>query len=190
MPLEKGSSREAISKNVATEVEAGKPQKQAVAIAMRAAGKSRSDAGPVLWEVIFSASTSQKSLPTRRAIRVEAVTGVEAEEKAQSQLGKGNWLHLKTTKVGGSYEDAQSRSVADKISAMCDGVEALGRRVDAFAVKRRDIDERETFVDWRQVSKEDYDACSVGDKIKGGQKVVAKKKDGDKFLVQVRYRGP
>ena len=33
MPLEKGSSKEAFSHNVATEVHAGKPEKQAVAIA-------------------------------------------------------------------------------------------------------------------------------------------------------------
>ena len=40
-----GSSREAISKNIATEMEAGKPQKQAVAIAMSKAGKSTKDDG-------------------------------------------------------------------------------------------------------------------------------------------------
>jgi hypothetical protein len=33
MPLEKGKSRAAFSKNVGTEVKAGRPQKQAVAIA-------------------------------------------------------------------------------------------------------------------------------------------------------------
>lgn len=38
MPLEKGSSKETISKNIATEMAHGKPQKQAVAIAMREAG--------------------------------------------------------------------------------------------------------------------------------------------------------
>jgi len=37
MPLEQGSSREAISHNIATEVAAGKPQAQAVAIALHTA---------------------------------------------------------------------------------------------------------------------------------------------------------
>lgn len=40
MPLEKGSSRETISRNIATEMEHGRPQPQAVAIAMRTAGKT------------------------------------------------------------------------------------------------------------------------------------------------------
>jgi hypothetical protein len=39
MPLEKGKSREAMSRNIATEVNAGKPQKQAEAIAYSVAGK-------------------------------------------------------------------------------------------------------------------------------------------------------
>lgn len=39
MPLEKGKSREAFSKNVSTEVKAGRPQKQAVAIAYSEARK-------------------------------------------------------------------------------------------------------------------------------------------------------
>ena len=42
MPLKKGSSKATISKNIATEVRAGRPQKQAIAIAMSVAGKSRS----------------------------------------------------------------------------------------------------------------------------------------------------
>ena len=41
MPLAKGSSKKVISKNIKTEMAAGRPQKQAVAIALNTAGKSR-----------------------------------------------------------------------------------------------------------------------------------------------------
>jgi hypothetical protein len=41
MPLKSGKSKEIISSNIKKEVESGKPQKQAIAIAMSKAGKSR-----------------------------------------------------------------------------------------------------------------------------------------------------
>ena len=41
MPLKRGSSQKTISQNIRTEIAHGKPRKQAIAIAMRVAGKPR-----------------------------------------------------------------------------------------------------------------------------------------------------
>lgn len=48
MPLKRGSSQDVISSNIRTEIKAGKPRDQAIAIALSKAGKKKMTKGGVV----------------------------------------------------------------------------------------------------------------------------------------------
>lgn len=74
MPLEQGKSKETISHNIETEMHHGKPQKQAVAIAMHEAGVSKDDVIP--------------SGPTPQLTEVEKELNINSREDKESPLAE------------------------------------------------------------------------------------------------------
>lgn len=73
MPLQKGSSRETISHNIAEMVKAGHPQKQAVAAAYREAGESKD-------------SAAELTLPAARELLSKLEIDIDADAELKSAL--------------------------------------------------------------------------------------------------------
>lgn len=128
MPLVSGSSREAISKNISTEVAAGKPQKQAEAIAL---SEARGDA--------FKASdlsAADKVTYEKLARKCLAGTATADEKKEVSQIEKRYGIGKKDTAEQPAQTDTSWHA---KLDAVCTGVDSVTKRLDAVERSRKDV---------------------------------------------------
>ena len=89
MPLKKGSSKKTISSNIRTEINAGKPRNQAIAIAYAKAQekKKKKKAGPkgatyAYWTITLQSST--KKLAGLLSLRQGSLSSLAAEAQAKA----------------------------------------------------------------------------------------------------------
>lgn len=106
MPLEKGSSDKTVSKNIKELMDTGRPQKQAVAIALRQAGKSNKSP---------SGGSRKFKMTKEKAVELERLTKKAKESKRPTEVnvsvpaGQGAWAGEKLNEYKkAKYTDADA----------------------------------------------------------------------------------
>lgn len=156
MPLEGGSSRAAISSNIKTEMNAGKPQKQAVAIALN---KARGDAGGRSKFVVKYQTPS--SANDTKTLEIEAGDAQAARARAEETLSRhhSEKIHV----VGIARKDAEQETegeqqsedsrmstiekrlskleaIGDAMTCLAEDGRRLTQRMDAIVARKREIE--------------------------------------------------